>query len=74
MSVSVPFLVKSLHAGATQVPPEQTRLWQSEDKEQLLPVPQPGHDPPQSVPVSFPFLMASVHVAGWHVPLAHRRL
>jgi hypothetical protein len=64
-SVSVPFFVKSLHAGARHVPPEHTELWQSADTEHPPPVPQVGQEPPpQSVPVSLPFLMESEHVAG----------
>jgi len=48
---------------------EHTRLAQSLPAVQPPPVLHAGHlPPPQSVPVSFPFEIASEHVAGWHTP------
>jgi hypothetical protein len=41
---------------------EQTLLEQSLPVEHLLPMPQLGQAPPQSMSVSFPFMIVSLHV------------
>jgi len=64
LSVSVPFLTPSLHAGGEQTcDPEQTPLWQSPATKH----PSPSehfdvveHVPPQSTSVSVPFLTPSL--------------
>src|SRR4051812_27962461 len=69
--VSVPFLMPSLQVGTTggaHTPFTQSVLWQSLPLLQGCPFMHFGHaPPPQSVPVSVPFLMPSTHVAGAHL-------
>jgi hypothetical protein len=64
-SVSPPFLCPSEHvaAGCEQTPPVQTPLSQSLPVVQPLPSAHFGHvGPPQSMSVSVPFFVPSVHV------------
>jgi hypothetical protein len=64
VSLSPWFLTMSEHVGALHVSggPVHTRLWQSVDTAQVLFVPHaPQVGPPQSMSVSLPFLLLSVH-------------
>src|SRR4029079_2211714 len=64
VSVSVPFFTPSLHAGALHffVFESQTPLWQSPEAAHALPSAHLlGQEPPQSVSVSVPFLIVSLH-------------
>lgn len=64
ISVSLPFLMLSLHVGAVQILPTHFALAQSEPFVHVLPVAQLEHPPPQSTSVSFPFMILSVHEGG----------
>src|SRR5207253_2195365 len=73
MSVSLPFLAASLQVAARQMR-LQVPLWQSPAAPQLTPfahfLPCPSQvTPPQSTPVSVPFLTPSLQVGAWHVTL-----
>jgi hypothetical protein len=58
----------SLHDGAWQREPVQTLLPQSEPLRHTLPAVQAGHEPPQSVSDSEPFVTPSLQVGGAHAP------
>jgi hypothetical protein len=64
VSLSVPFLTKSLQDAVWQTLPVHTRLTQSTEARQPSPAGHAGQvPPPQSVPVSLPFSTESAHVA-----------
>jgi len=70
-SVSLPFLTESAQVGARQVPLVHTPLMQSEPDEQVTPSAHflvGAQPPPQSGPVSVPFLTASEQVGVWQKP------
>jgi hypothetical protein len=73
VSVSIPFCIVSMHvaSGGAQVPVSQLLLTQSEFAMHVSPFMHWGQvGPPQSVSVSIPFCIVSVHVGpgGAHVP------
>ena len=71
-SVSLPFIMWSVHDGTSHTPPVQVPLEQSVATRQLLPSPQgPQAGPPQSTSVSVPSLLALAQPAVWHSPAEH---
>ena len=68
-SASSPLVTPSAQVGATHTLAGQTRLWQSAETPQVLPLAQRAHEPPQSTSVSAPFLTVSPHPAIWQIPL-----
>src|SRR5215813_9093806 len=78
MSVSVPFFVRSVQLAGAQTFASQTPLSQSASRPQAIPEAHffvVAHAPPQSTPLSSPFLMPSVHVGAAqtfevHTPLS----
>jgi hypothetical protein len=68
VSVSVPFLTRSVQLDAWHRPAVHTPLWQSPATLQTLPAAHLPHvPPPQSMSVSAPFLTLSVQVAARHL-------
>jgi hypothetical protein len=66
MSVSFPFLTRSVQLGDWQMLPMQTPLAHSPGPAHTMPVLHLAHPaPPQSISVSVPFLTLSAHVAAW---------
>src|SRR5207249_3514408 len=62
-------------SGPQHTPPQHRSLWQSEDRLQRLPVPQPAQkSPPQSTSVSWPFWIPSSHVVAVQIPFTQELL